>query len=385
MTGAAPDPTAVPAALARLEDARRRIDALDSELVRVAADRIAAAADAGRAKAEMGQSLVDYQRERKVLEGVRDEAARRGLEAGVAEDLVMRLIVASTSRQESQHPSGSPSGAGRTAVVVGGAGRMGRWLVRFLQGSGHRALVLDTADPAGSAEARGRLADADLVLLAVPPSEAGRLYDEWAGHPPRGVVADLCSVKAPLVAALRRFIDAGGRAASFHPMFGPGATVLRGSDVVLCSTGDAASEAAIRALFARTSARIVEIGLDEHDRVMADVLGLAHATAIAFAASLPAEPPPTHSTTERRLRDVASSVVEESPQVYFEIQAGNPHSMAALQRLEASVARLRALVEEGDTAGFRTLLGEGRRRLAARTATAATANAATASDLRRTA
>jgi chorismate mutase/prephenate dehydrogenase len=362
-TQAPPPPEGSPAS--RLDAARRRIDALDGELVRVAAERVAAAAEAGQAKAEMGQSLIDYQRERRVLEQVREAAVRHGLEPGVAEDLVTRLIVASTSRQELQRVAASRSGAGRTAVVVGGAGRMGRWLVRFLQGAGHRALVLDPAQPAGAEEAQARLADADLVLLAVPPSEAARLYDAWASKPPRGVVADLCSVKAPLVPALRRFAAAGGRAASFHPMFGPSATMLRGADVVLCDTGDAQAGSAVRALFESTSARLVDVGLEEHDRLMAEVLSLAHATAIAFAASLPAEPLAAHSTTFRRLRDVAASVVEESPQVYFEIQAGNPHSLAALGRLQDSLERLKATVAGGDPEAFRGLLEEGRRRVAA--------------------
>ena len=348
----------------RLESARRRIDAIDGELVRLAAERVAAAADAGRAKAAMGQSLVDFQRERAVLDHVRAEAARHGLEPGVAEDLVTRLILASTSRQELERVAANRGGTGRVAVVVGGAGRMGRWLVRFLQGAGYRALVLDPSAPEAKAEAQARLVDADLVLVAVPPTEAARLYADWAVHPPRGVVADLCSVKAPLIDGIRRLAAAGGRVASFHPMFGPGATVLRGADVVLCSTGHAEAEATIRALFSPTSARLVEVALADHDRIMAEVLTLAHATAIAFATSLPLRPLPTQSTTYRRLRDVAASVVEESPQVYYEIQAGNPHSIEALERLEASVAHLRSVVTHRNPDAFRTLLEEGRRRVA---------------------
>jgi chorismate mutase/prephenate dehydrogenase len=349
----------------QLAAARRRIDAIDADLVRLAAERLAAAADAGRAKAGMGQSLIDYQREREVLDRVRAQAARLGLEPDVAQDIVTRLILASTSRQETLRAA-EGGGATGTAVVVGGAGRMGRWFVRFLQGTGRRTVVLDPASADGTARAAAsELAQADLIVLAVPPSEAARLYDEWAADPPRGIVADLCSVKSPLLAAFRRFTAAGGRAVSFHPMFGPAATVLRGADVVVCGGGHPQAEAAVRRLFAATSARIVEVGLDDHDRLMADVLTLAHATAIAFAASLPPEPPAAQGTTSRRLRDVAASVVDESPQVYYEIQAGNPHSLDALHRLESSVARLRVLVASGDGAGFRAMLEDGRRRLAA--------------------
>lgn len=347
----------------RLAAARRRIDAADAELVRVAAERLAAAEEAGRAKAAMGQGLVDFVREREVLDGVRRRAEAAGLEPAVAEDLVTRLILASTSRQESERLGAARVGQGRTAVVVGGAGRMGRWLVRFVGGAGFQVHVLDPAAPSGNGAATAALPTADLVLVAVPPSEAAQLYDSWSAHPPRGVVADVCSVKAPLVPALRRLQKAGGRVASFHPLFGPSTTVLRGNDVVVCDTGDAQAAAAVRSLFDGTSARLVEMGLDEHDALMADVLALAHATAIAFALS--ADGSTAQGTTFRRLRDISTAVVRESPQAYFEIQSGNPHADAALARLQESVGRVREAVRRRDPAAFAGLLDEGRRRLEA--------------------
>ena len=354
--------TRPPTADDRLEHARRRIDDIDAQLVRLAAERLAAAAEAGRAKQEMGLSLVDFSREREVLDRVRGQAAGVGLDPLVAQDLVSRLIVASTSRQEAERLSRHP-GRGRQAVVVGGAGRMGGWLVRFLESSGWSVLVLDPVAPSGNAAALAAVATADLVVLAVPPSVAANLCRSWRSSPPRGVVADICSVKAPLVPALRELAAAGAHVASFHPMFGPGATMLRGADVVLCRTGDAVAEALVRDLFAPTSARLVEVSLEEHDRLMAQVLSLAHATAIAFATAAAPAPVAAQSTTFRRLRDVAASVVDESPQVYYEIQAGNPHSDAALASLEDSVRRLRGIVAAKDQAGFTDLLAEGRRHI----------------------
>jgi prephenate dehydrogenase len=164
--------------------------------------------------------------------------------------------------------------------------------------------------------------------------------------------------------ALRRLAAAGAHVASIHPMFGPSATVLRGHDVVLCRTGDAAAEQAMRDLFAPTSARLVELGLDEHDRLVADVLALAHATALAFAAATgPA--PAAQGTTHRRLQDVAAGVVRENPQVYYEVQAGNPHAPEALARLAASLQRVRACVDRRDPAAFAAILDDGRRNLEA--------------------
>jgi len=95
----------------------------------------------------------------------------------------------------------------------------------------------------------------------------------------------------------------------------------------------------IERLFAPTTARLVRVPLEDHDRIMADLLSLAHAAAIAFALALPAAPPPVRSTTFRALEDLAAVVVRESPDVYYEIQASNPHSAAALDREQLGRAR----------------------------------------------
>lgn len=343
----------------RLEQARARIAALDAALIDLVAQRLAAAAEAGRAKSDLGQPTMDFARERSVLDAARVQAAAHGVPPDLAEDLVARLVVASTARQDGERILHQAAGRGKTAVVVGGAGRMGSWFVSFLRDAGYSVTVQDPRRP-GSMTATPP--DADLILLAVPPSIAAQLYATWKQRPPSGLVVEVCSIKAPLIAALREFAAAGGRVASLHPLFGPTIQSLRGADVLLCNIGRSEDQAAMRALFAATSARILEVDLDQHDVAMADVLALSHATALAFAASLDA-PPAMHSTTFQRLAAVARGVVAESPQVYFEIQAGNPAAAASVQRLADAVARLQAVIASRDAAAFASYMQDGARRL----------------------
>src|SRR5262249_50938032 len=110
-----------------------------------------------------------------------------------------------------------------------------------------------------------------------------------------------------------------------------------------------------------TTARIVQLPLDEHDRIMADLLSLAHATAIAVALALPAEGHPVSSTTFKALKSLAASVVRESPEVYYEIQAMNPHSAGSLRRLRDAVDRIIATLASRDPDAFAELLAEGQR------------------------
>ena len=348
-----------------LEDLRERIRRLDLELVERAAERISLARKVGEVKRRHGQATVDYAQERVVLERARAAARERGLDASVAADLLAGLIRAAVTAQDEDNLRTSGAGAGRRAIVVGGAGRMGRWVTRFLAAQGFDALVLDVAvtDKAANEAARDALADAALVVCSTPPAATAALYAEWAAAgPPRGVVVDIASIKTPLVEAIRTLQRAGGRVASIHPLFGPSTVLLRDADVIVCDTGDEAATAAVEELFAPTTAHLVRMSLEEHDRVMADLLSLAHATAIAFAAALPPAEHPVRSTTFRALETLAANVVRESPDVYYEIQAMNPHSAAALARLREAVERMTRALEARDPGAFRGLLDDGRRR-----------------------
>jgi prephenate dehydrogenase len=145
-------------------------------------------------------------------------------------------------------------------------------------------------------------------------------------------------------------------------MFGPSALLLCEADVVICDTGDREATAIVEQLFQPTAAHVVHLPLEEHDRLMADLLSLAHGAAIAFALSLPRTEHPVRSTTFRALEALAAAVVRESPDVYYEIQASNPHSPAALQRLQDAVTRVVAAVSAHDADAFRALLVEGQGR-----------------------
>ena len=150
--------------------------------------------------------------------------------------------------------------------------------------------------------------------------------------------------------------------ASIHPMFGPSAILLRDADVVICDTGDPDATAVVERLFQPTTAHLVRMPLADHDRVMADLLSLSHAVAIAFALALPDTEHPVRSTTFKALESLASALVRESPDVYYEIQALNPHSAPALERLRAALDRIVTAVTARDPDAFRALLAEGRRR-----------------------
>ena len=166
----------------------------------------------------------------------------------------------------------------------------------------------------------------------------------------------------PLIEPIRALQKAGVRVASIHPMFGPSIVLLRDADVVICDTGDTDATETVEKLFKPTTANIVRLPLVDHDRVMADLLSLAHATAIAFSLALPQSEHPVRSTTFLALETLAAAVVRESPDVYYEIQARNPFSGAAIERLRAAIDRVATAIASKDSTAFAQLMGEGQTR-----------------------
>lgn len=346
-----------------LDILREQIKETDRELLALAARRIALARQVGEEKRRADLPVVDYAQERAVLERAQAAADATGLDRQVAETVLTTLIRGAVSAQDRDRVRRASVGVGKTAVVVGGEGRMGRWLVRFLADLGFASGSLDIHGSADENDwARQTLPTADLVIAATPPAATAGLYDSWVASPPAGVIADISSIKTPLLGSIRRLQAAGARVASLHPMFGPSVVLLRDCDVVICDTGDAAATNVVEQLFEVTTARLLHLPLEEHDRLMADVLTLAHATVIAFALALPETPVPVRSTTLGALQTLSAALMRESPDVYYEIQALNPNSASALGRLADAIARVSAAVSSHDAGAFRALMVDGRAR-----------------------
>jgi 7-keto-8-aminopelargonate synthetase-like enzyme len=109
-------------------------------------------------------------------------------------------------------------------------------------------------------------------------------------------------------------------------------------------------------------ARLVRLTADEHDRLTAVAQSLTHVSVLAFGdaasrlgvdigALLAVAPPPL-----AMLLSLANRIGTAVPEVYWDIQTGNPHAAVARDQLAASLARLSRLISDGDEAGFTELL-----------------------------
>jgi chorismate mutase/prephenate dehydrogenase len=355
----------------RLEALRREVRSLDAKIVRAIVRRMRVAEEIGHIKRVARIPLRDFEVEAHVRERLRVLASAAGVEESLGSDLALFLI---RKAIEIQSPivDAVYDGDRLRVLVVGGAGGMGRWIGRFLNSQGHRVEIHDTA-PGGFPFPRvadlGRgLVESDLVFVAVPMSSCAPVLLDIASRcgasPP--TVVEICSLKSHLAPALDEVAARGLRVVSLHPMFGPDVRMLSDRRIVLCRRGDPESEARVRRLFEGTSARIVEVDFEDHDRFMALVLGMSHLANLAFGDALARSGISVDDLDAVAgvtfLRQVATTreVVSENPALYWEIQALNPATREMADRLVESLRSLLASVESGSPDRFERILRDAR-------------------------
>jgi chorismate mutase/prephenate dehydrogenase len=361
-----------------LDELRTELTELDGQLVELVARRQELSAQVAVVKRAAGRATRDFAREREVILRGRNSAARLGVSPDLAESLLRQLIQSSLATQEQARVAAHAQGSGKRALVIGGHGKMGGWFAEFLASQGFRVAI---ADPKGGLPGFDALPDwqndaldFDLIVLATPLSVTAHLLERLAQRAPRGLIFDLGSLKTPLRSGLDALVKAGCRVTSLHPMFGPDTELLSGRHVIFIDLGDRAALQEAQELFAPTMAERVVMGLDEHDRLIAYVLGLSHALNIAFFTALAdsGEAAPRlaklSSTTFDSQLEVASRVAAESPELYFEIQSLNEYGAESLLALQQAVEQLITAVKTGNSREFSAIMNRGRAYLDVRAA-----------------
>ncbi len=355
---------------------RAELAELDRRLLELVAERQETATRIGRLKQDLGEGTRNYAQEKEVMERGRQISRSLMLSESLADELLSLLIRHSLTRQEQQRVVSHGGGDGRRVLVIGGAGKMGSWFVRFLHSQGFE---VEIADPAGPVEGfphftdwKEASLDQDLIVVACPIRTASGILRELLQRRPPGLILDIASLKSPLRTELFALADAGLQVCSIHPMFGPDTELLSGRHVIFITLGGAEAHLEVRRLFEPTMAELVEMDLEDHDRLIAYVLGLSHALNIVFFSALAesGEAAPRlarlSSTTFDAQLAVAASVARDNPHLYFEIQSLNDYGSESLSALLSAVESLLSVVRAGDEEGFTALMQKGLEYLATR-------------------
>jgi prephenate dehydrogenase len=227
-------------------------------------------------------------------------------------------------------------------AIIGGAGKMGRWLTEFLVRDGHQVTISDANEVAlaGAGRKPGvavaadntvAVTDADYILLAVPVEAFDGVVREIGPRiRPGQAVVDITSTKTVPVDIMHRYIR-GGVVLGAHPLFGPGASDIAHKNFVLTPTTESETALAhrVQKYLEDRGGCVALMTPGEHDEMMSLVLGLSHFISLVAADTLLSAGKlrpmaAAGSSTYKVLLTLIESVLSEDPELYASIQMNLP-------------------------------------------------------------
>ena len=339
-----------------INDLRDKIREIDENIVKLAAERIRIAEEIGKIKITEGSQIRDLEVEKKVIERYHKASEGTLLDQTSAEEIAKILIQNSV---EVQAALPRKKGSKKKVCVIGGKGKMGQWVSRLLEGSGHTVAVLDTDDELTAA------ADSDAVVISVPISAVRGILMQLDEICNEQLIFDISSLKSPFIDVLKE-MGSRKRMCSIHPMFGPSARSMYDRNVIICDCGNSDAVNDAIELIGDHGENIMIMNVSEHDRYMSYVLGLSHAVNIAFFTALERSGisfkdfERTASTTFKKNLDTNVSVASENPLLYYEIQNLNINSSNVWKEFSDAVEDLKKASLNNDPESFAKLMNNGR-------------------------
>jgi len=336
-----------------LEDLRRQIDAIDTELVKLLGRRRQVVEQVAKVKREHDLPASHPAREENLISARRSQAAAAGLDPDYVEDL-FRTVLRNSRVGQLDTLSRCNVRPGAQVLIVGGLGSMGRFFSHWLAQSDYRVRVLDREDW-GKVEAL--TSGIDLCLLAVPIDITPAIAARIAPHlPPECILADITSLKREPMRAM--LSSHAGPVVGLHPLFGP-ATKTMDRQIIVVNTGRHPEKCQwfLDQLTVWGNV-LVQTSPEEHDEIMGIVQALRHFATFAFGQFLHTRKVPILRTLELsspiyRLELVmVGRLFAQDPSLYAEIIFATPERLALLKDYIQGLAQNLGLLERVDKAEF---------------------------------
>jgi prephenate dehydrogenase len=177
---------------------------------------------------------------------------------------------------------------------------------------------------------------------------------------PECIISDIASVKTNLQ---EFYSQAGLPYVSTHPMFGPtfaNLANLEKENTIIISEGDHLGRIFFKDLYGKLKLNIFEYTFEQHDRVVAYSLGIPFASTLVFAGTMVHQDAP--GTTFRRHIKTARGLLSEDDYLLTEILF-NPRMSRQIDRIQEKLTRLKAIIDQKDTAGMKEYLEEVRKKI----------------------
>ena len=322
------------------------------------AKRRAVTTKVGLLKSAEGMPIFAPDREASLLKIRRQQAIDAGLSPELIEDILRRLMQDSyVSQDASGYRCVNPDC--KKIVVIGGNGQLGRIFVDLFSRSGYQVQTLEQADWPNSVEI---LADASLVIVAVPIRLTAMVIQKLSALPKHCILADVTSIKeAPLYEMMKVH---SGPVIGLHPMFGPDVTGLVKQTIIACEGRLPQQYHWLLEQFQVWGAKIYPVEAHRHDQAMSMVQVMRHFSTIAYGYHLMTEGADIAQLVEMsspiyRLELVmVGRLFAQDPVLYTDIIFANQDNVAMMKRFAYRFLELLEDVQLDDKAAFTAMFSQ---------------------------
>jgi len=229
--------------------------------------------------------------------------------------------------------------------LIGGTGRMGNWLINFLQSQ-----KIEVYSAGRSFASNTQLADADIIFISVPITYAAAVIQSLKEKiKPTALVVDLTSIKSSTLDAL---ITLGNPSLGMHFLFGPTVSSIQNQKIIINRIKNGANTCPLLKVFKDAGGELIEMTGPEHDRTMAYIQSLTHFINIALMETLlNAKIDITgHVATPVFIAQTAAMlrIINQDKELLSSIQIHNPSNSDALLQFSKAIQNLQVLVNKKD-------------------------------------
>lgn len=261
-----------------------------------------------------------------------------------------------------------------TALVIGGAGAVGRLFCELLLKGYQHVVAMDLRSDSDSQiegvvyvqgdankpKSIELLQQSKLILLTIPEDPAIE-FIQSSGHllKPGQCLIDTMSVKTSIVEHLLK-LNPGFEVLSINPMFGP-ALGFQGQSVACVNVNVGPIAQHFLSLIRDAGSTVVEVSAEEHDRYTAITQAATHAAILSFGMALEKmnyisdSAKPIWTPPHKTLLALLARILAADPEVYRDIQVSNPYAEEARQAMMDSLVALESIVSSGRPEKFREL------------------------------
>jgi prephenate dehydrogenase len=244
--------------------------------------------------------------------------------------------------------------------IIGGNGRMGRMLQRLFAQGGHRLHIVDIGTSLTIEECAHRC---QMIIVAVPTDRAEEVIKTVGPLMHKeSCLVDIISLKTGPLKTMLQYATC--EVVGTHPVFGPGVKDFLNQTMVLCPGRGETWKHRLHGLFTSSGMKVKECTAAEHDKMMAIIQGMIHFSTITMGHAFKAlnfdiEESLQFSSPIYRIRlDMIGRILNQSAELYADIEMQNPLTAEVLQQYLASSEKLFSIIKSGSREDFISFFNE---------------------------